>query len=326
MDQEPIGVILLNMGGPDTLADVEPFLFELFSDRRIIRLGPFPFLQKFIARRIARKRAPKSSAAYRLIGGGSPQKRITSEQAAALAGALAADGSFTVEMAMRYWPPRADETLRRLATAGIRRLVALSLYPHYSKATGGSSLIDLRRAMDESPDEFELAEIASWPSESGYVQCLVADIRRGLAEFPADSKPVVVYSAHSLPVKFIEEGDPYLDHIQATIAAIEEKTGVAGRLCFQSRSGPVRWLSPSTPEMLETLAAEGVCDVLMVPISFVSDHVETLYEIDILYRDQAAALGMRLRRIPGLNARPEFIASLRDLVLDVCRKRSWLAD
>jgi len=326
MAREPIGVILLNMGGPDTLADVEPFLFELFSDRRIIRLSPFPFLQKFIARRIAGKRAPKSQAAYALIGGGSPQKRLTAEQGDALAGTLASSGSFTVKVAMRYWSPRADATLQEFAAAGVRRLVALSLYPHYSKATGGSSLKDLRRAIAESAHPFELVEIASWPTESRYVDCLVDDIKAGLAALPANSKTVVVYSAHSLPVKFIEEGDPYLDQIKETIAAVEAKTGVAGRLCFQSRSGPVRWLAPSTPEMLATLAAEGAQDLLVVPISFVSDHVETLYEIDILYRRQAEALGMRLQRTPGLNARPNFIAVLQALVLAVCRKRNWLAD
>jgi len=326
MAQEPVGVILLNMGGPDTLADVEPFLLALFSDRQIIRLGPFPFLQKFIARRIARKRAPKSCAAYQLIGGGSPQKRLTAEQGAALAEALAPHGVFTVRMAMRYWPPRADETLRELAAVGVRRVVALSLYPHYSKATGGSSLVDLRRAIAASASPFELIEIAAWPETGQYIDCLTKDIVTGLAQFPATGKTEVVYSAHSLPVQFIEEGDPYLAHLRQTIGAVEAKTGVKGHLCFQSRSGPVRWLTPSTPEMLATIASAGARQVLMVPISFVSDHVETLYEIDILYREQAAALGMQLLRTPGLNARPEFIAALQTLVLDACRKRNWLAD
>ncbi len=326
MIQESIGVILLNMGGPDTLADVEPFLLELFSDRRIIRLSPFPFLQKFIARRIAHKRAPKSCEAYALIGGGSPQKRLTAEQGAALAQALAPVGSFPVKMAMRYWSPRSDDTLAELAAAGVHKLVALSLYPHYSKATGGSSITDLRRAIAQSVHPFELVEIDSWASDPAYVDCLALDIKAGLAELPDDGKTQVVYSAHSLPVKFIEEGDPYLDEIKETIAAVELKTGVKGRLCFQSRSGPVRWLAPSTPEMLTTLAAQGMRNLLVVPISFVSDHVETLYEIDILYGKQAEGLGMRLLRTPGLNARPSFIAVLQGLVLAACRKRKWLAD
>lgn len=326
MAREPIGVILLNMGGPDTLADVEPFLFELFSDRQIIRLGPFPFLQKFIARRIAAKRAPKSQEAYALIGGGSPQKRLTLEQGEALAGVLAPVGAFTVKLAMRYWSPRADVALESFKAAGVKRIVALSLYPHYSKATGGSSLADLRRAAAASGHPFELAEIGSWPVAPRYVDCLVDDIKAGLAQLPANGKTVVVYSAHSLPVQFIEEGDPYLDQINETIGAVEAKTGVRGRLCFQSRSGPVRWLEPSTPDMLATLAAEGAEDLLVVPISFVSDHVETLYEIDMLYREQAAAMGMRLHRTPGLNARPNFVAALQDLVLAACRERNWLAD
>lgn len=326
MAREKIGVILLNMGGPDTQADVEPFLFELFSDRQIIRLSPFPFLQKFIARRIAAKRAPKSMAAYQLIGGGSPQRRLTAEQCAALTDTLAVDGDFSVKMAMRYWQPRADETLRELAAMGVSKLVALPLYPHYSKATGGSSLADLRRAIAESGHPFELVEIDSWAVEPGYVDCLAEDIKTGLSKLPDSGKVAVVYSAHSLPVKFIEEGDPYLDHIKATIAAVEAKTGVKGRLCFQSRSGPVRWLSPSTPEMLATLAEEGTDDLLVVPISFVSDHIETLYEIDILYREQAESLGMRLHRTPGLNCRPSFIAVLRGLALAACRTRNWLSD
>jgi len=321
-----IGVILLNMGGPDTLADVEPFLLELFSDRQIIRLGPFPFLQKFIARRIVKKRAPKSRETYRRIGGGSPQKRLTRAQGEALALALAPAGSFRVAMAMRYWPPRADEALCRMAAQGVRRLVALSLYPHYSVATGGSSLADLRRAVANSAESFEIVELGSWPTQPQYVQCLADDITAGLAGLTAGAKTALVYSAHSLPVKFIEEGDPYLDHLHATIAAVEAKTGVAGRLCFQSRSGPVRWLAPSTPDMLAVLASEGVEEVLMVPISFVSDHVETLYEVDILYREQAEALGMRLFRTPGLNDRAPFINALAALVLDSCRQQNWLVD
>ncbi len=318
-----IGVVLLNMGGPDSLADVEPFLVELFSDRQIIRLGPLPFFQKPIARRIARKRAPKSQETYRLIGGGSPQKRLTIAQGEALAAALAPELVARVAPAMRYWAPRAEATLAEMAAAGIRRLVVLSLYPHYSRATGGSSLADLRRAAALFSPPFEIVEVAAWPTQPRYVECLANDITAGLAALAPGAKTALVYSAHSLPASFIEEGDPYLDHLRATIAAVEAKSGVAGRLCFQSRSGPVRWLAPSTPEMLATLAVEGVKQVLMVPISFVSDHVETLYEIDILYREQAAGLGMTLARTPGLNDRPAFIAALAELVRDACRRRHW---
>ncbi len=321
--RETIGVILLNLGGPDTLEDVEPFLFNLFSDRKIIRLSPFPFLQKFIAARIAKKRAPKSREAYRLIGGGSPLARITAAQGHALEDVLAAAGSFKVRMAMRYWYPKAEETLRMFAQAGISKVVALTLYPHYSVATTGSSLDDLRKAAQAAQTPFAMAEVRQWPMQADYVASLAEAIGKGLASFGGEQVELV-YSAHSLPVKFIEEGDPYLDQIRQTIGAVEEMTGKSGQLCFQSRSGPVQWLSPSTPDMLKSLSGQGCKNILMVPISFVSDHVETLYEIDLLYKGQARDLGMRLERTPSLNSEPRFIRGLASLVLDACRRQDWL--
>jgi ferrochelatase len=321
--KEPIGVLLLNLGGPETLDDVAPFLVNLFSDRTIIRLSPFPFLQKFIARRIAARRAPKSREAYGLIGGCSPLARITGEQARALEEALVPEGKFTARMAMRYWPPYAAEALQDFAQTGIRRVVALTLYPHYSRATTGSSLDDLRAAVQVSGAAFEIAEVREWPTQPDYVGCLAKGIREGMAGFGGEPAQLV-YSAHSLPVSFIREGDPYLDQIRQTIAAVEKITGLAGRLCFQSRSGPVEWLAPSTPDTLKSLADEGCRNVLMVPISFVSDHVETLYEIDIQYRELAASFGIRLERTASLNTRPEFIRGLRMLVADSCRQRGWL--
>ncbi len=314
---ETIGVVLLNLGGPERLEDVEPFLYNLFSDRQIIRLGP-SFLQKPLARFIAHRRAPKSRECYRRIGGGSPLARITAEQATALEKALARHGCFRVTVAMRYWPPFAREVLASLAAEGIQRLVALTLYPHYSVATTGSSLDDLHKAAAGMPGQFTIVEIPSWPTQVDYVRCLADSILEGYRAMKGDAARVV-YSAHSLPVRFIEEGDPYLDQLKETIVAVEKITGLSGRLCFQSRSGPVRWLAPSTPEMLAELAGQGVKAVLMVPISFVSDHVETLYEIDIQYRRLADDLGLTLARTASLNDRPLFIAGLRDLVLDACR-------
>lgn len=306
------GVLLLNLGGPDTLADVEPFLCNLFSDRQIIPLGP-PFLQKFIARRIARRRAPKSSENYRLIGGGSPIRRITDRQARALELALNGGGRFMVRTCMRYWHPFAAEALQEMISAGIRQVVALPLYPHYSIATTGSSLADLHRAARALAPDLSVLDIRSWPAEPGYIECLAARVREGLDIF--EGRPVqVVYSAHSLPKKFIAEGDPYLEETLRTIKALEKLTGQEGKLCFQSRSGPVEWLEPSTPDLLKDLAGQGCKNILMVPISFVSDHVETLYEIEMLYRDQAQNLGMRLESTQALNDDPQFIAALASLV------------
>ena len=317
---EKIGVVLLNLGGPEKLQDIEPFLYNLFSDRQIIRLGP-KFMQKPLARLIAHRRAPKSAKAYAHIGGGSPLNRITAEQGRALAAALAEYGDFQVDMAMRYWQPSAGETLRKMADAGIKRLVALTLYPHYSKATTGSSLDDLRRVMAASFPGMELLEIKSWPDQPEYVRCLARTIEEGMAALDGEAR--LVYSAHSLPVKFIEEGDPYLEELKKTIRGIEELTGLGGRLCFQSRSGPVEWLSPSTPDMLATLAGEGCKQALMVPISFVSDHVETLYEIDIQYGELAESLGMKLRRSESLNVMPDFISGLKNLVVAACGQKGW---
>ena len=319
--QETIAVVLLNLGGPERLEGVEPFLFNLFSDRMIIRLGP-AFLQKTIARFIAKRRAPKSAQSYAKIGGASPLGRITSEQAASLEKALEYSGSFRVAVAMRYWHPYAGETLAELQKDGIKRIIALPLYPHYSIATTGSSVADLLAAGQSFSPPFEIESIDSWPVQPRYINALASTITEGAKQF-GDAKVQVVYSAHSLPVKFIQEGDPYVDHLKQTIEAVESLTAMPGKLCYQSRSGPVEWLSPSPPEMLAQLAQEGCKNVLMVPISFVSDHVETLYEIDMLYRDMADELGIRLERSASLNCMPEFIEGLKELVLGKNRELGW---
>lgn len=313
MHKSKNGIILLNMGGPDTLDNVRPFLFNLFSDRDIIPLGP-AFLQKFLAWIIARRRAPKSRAIYAKIGGGSPLKDISFRQANALQNALREDGDYIVTVAMRYWPPFAEQAIQELLAAGVDNLIALTLYPHYSKATTGSSLSQLQQNMQRLAPEIPLSCISSWPTQSDYIAAVAGNIMLGLQSF-APQPVQIVYSAHSLPISFIRNGDPYVEHIEQTIQAIEEITGQGGRLCYQSRSGPVEWLSPSTPEMLEILASEGCKNILMVPISFVSDHIETLYEINMLYREQAARLGMCLKSSPSLNTHPLFIKGLRSLVL-----------
>lgn len=305
------GVLLLNLGGPEKQADVEPFLFNLFSDRDIIPLGP-PFMQKFIARRIVRKRAPRSRENYRLIGGGSPIRRITDAQARALEQTLGED--FIVRPGMRYWHPFVLESLERMISEGIERVVALPLYPHYSVATTGSSFHDLRKIVAGHFPSLPVLEIRSWPDEPQYISSLAGKIKEGMDRFAPDEPVQVVYSAHSLPQRFIDQGDPYVDEIMTTIGALEAITGKPGKLCFQSRSGPVKWLEPSTPDMLRQLATQGCKNILMVPISFVSDHVETLYEIDILYRDMARDMGMRLESSPGLNEDPAFIGALAALV------------
>ncbi len=350
-DQETIAVVLLNLGGPERVEDVRPFLYNLFSDRLIIRLGP-AFLQRPLAWMIAKRRAQKSQGYYRQIGGGSPLNAITADQCRALETSLAAHAPFRVRMVMRYWHPFAAEVLPSLLAQGVNKLVALTLYPHYSIATTGSSLRDLREYLAGQESAVEILEIDSWPDNPAYIDCLAERIKECLysnrpncpcpggdtVESPPLSPPAnegggnlevdgieeVVYSAHSLPVKFIEEGDPYVDHLKRTIAAIESKTGKPGHLCFQSRSGPVQWLAPSTPDTIAKLAAQGCRRMILVPISFVSDHVETLCEIDIQYRELAASLGVELIRTRSLNTDPTFINSLKGLVISSCQAKGWL--
>lgn len=312
--QQHTGVVLMNMGGPEKRDDVRPFLFNLFSDRQIIRLGP-RLLQKPLAWLIARKRAPKSSATYAKIGGGSPITAITRQQQQALQEALSMNGRFTVTTAMRYWYPFTDEAVGQLLDAGVDRVVALTLYPHYSKATTGSSINELRRQLAVAKPSLPLTEILFWPDQPDYIAALADLVEQGLQRFAGQAVDIV-YSAHSLPVSFIKEGDPYVDHLQRTINALERLTGKPGKLCYQSRSGPVEWLAPSTPEMIEGLAGQGCRAILMVPISFVSDHVETLYEIDIAYRGLAADKGILLESTRGLNTHPRFIHGLKELVLE----------
>jgi ferrochelatase len=306
-------VLLLQMGGPDSLDAVEPFLYNLFSDRDIIKIGP-AFLQPFIARMIVRRRAPKSAANYREIGGKSPLRALTEQQAAELE-RLLGDG-YRCFVAMRYWKPFTDEALNAIRMEGIQRIIALSLYPHFSRATSGSSFNELERCLAVSKTRPEVSYIRQFYDHPLYIQALAERIEQGLSGFPDRSKVQIFFSAHSLPQSFIAEGDPYLDHIQATVRLTMERfEGVAHHLAFQSRAGPVKWLEPSTQDKLKELAALGHKAVLVVPLSFVSDHIETLHEIDIEYREEAHKLGITdFRRMESLNSSPTFIRCLAELV------------
>jgi len=307
-------VLLLQMGGPDSLDAVEPFLRNLFSDRDIIRIGP-AFLQPLIARIIARRRAPKVEGYYRKIGGKSPLRELTEAQAAALEERLGA--GFRCFVAMRYWHPTTVEALAAIKKEGISRIVALSLYPHYSRATTGSSVNELKRVLAEAGTQFEVSYVDRFYDHPLYIRALAERIGEGIATFAERDTVELVFSAHSLPRSFIDQGDPYLSHIEETVRLVMERLGeVDYHLAFQSRAGPVKWLEPSTEEMIRHLAAHGCRNMLMVLLSFVSDHIETLYEIDVQYGEEARALGIgTFRRSPSLNDAPLFIDCLADLVL-----------
>jgi ferrochelatase len=321
-----IGVILLNLGGPDSLDAVKPFLQNLFSDRDIIRLGP-SFLQKPIASLIIKMKLKKTLTAYSLIGGKSPLLDITSAQAKALEKSLnssqfTAHGSrpFKVYIGMRYWHPFTEESLQQMRKEGIKKIIALSLYPHYSVATTGSSVKDFKASA--SKYSFEYFCVTSWCDHSIYIDALVEKIQLALHSF--DKRPVVLFSAHSLPQKFVDAGDPYVREIEATIDKITKKMDIQWHLSYQSKTGPVKWLEPSTEHMLHKLAGKGVKDLLVVPISFVSDHIETLYEIDMIYKGMAQGLGINLKRVESLNTSPKFIEALTDIVIKNMKNLGWI--
>lgn len=310
---EKTAVLLLQMGGPDSLPAIEPFLYNLFSDRDIIRIGPV-FLQPVIARFIARRRSKKVMEYYKKIGGKSPIRELTEQQAADLETALGAD--YRCFVAMRYSKPDTTEALAAIAHEGITKIIALSLYPHYSRATVGSSINELERELKKSPAPPGVSYIHQFYDTPAYIAALSEKVERGLAGFPDRGSVQLVFSAHGLPQSFIDSGDPYLEHIQATVRlTMEQFGGISHHLAFQSRAGPVKWLEPSTEAKIAELAAAGCKHLLMVPLSFVSDHIETLYEIDIQYKEEAAALGINdFRRTEALNSSPAFISCLAELV------------
>lgn len=310
---EKTALLLLQMGGPDSIAAVKPFLLNLFSDRDIIKIGP-AFLQPFIARRIVKKRAPKVEGYYREIGGKSPIGELTDAQGKGVVGLLGE--GYRSFVAMRYCRPSTLEALAAIKREGISRIVALSLYPQYSRATTGSSLNELRRLLKESGASFQVRFVENFYDHPLYIEALAEKVKAGIASFPDPGRVEVVFSAHSLPQSFIDEGDPYLFQIQETVRLVMERVGEASHtLCFQSKASPVKWLEPSTEATVKRLAGAGCRDLLMVALSFVSDHIETLHEIDIQYAWEAQALGItRFARAQSLNSSPLFLKCLAELV------------
>jgi ferrochelatase len=318
----PTAVVLFNLGGPDDLASVEPFLVNLFSDREIIELPLGAALQPAFARMIAKLRGPSVRRNYASIGGGSPQLRLTSEQAAALEVRLNASGRYRVFVAMRYSRPTCEDALEAIAAAGIRRIVTLTLFPHYSKATTGSSRREFDRTLAKPVWKafgFEVTHIERYADDGEYLEAMSERVVEAWERIPADRRAdtVLLFSAHGLPQKFIDAGDPYVEEIEAARQGILRRVQLSCRdvLAYQSRTGPVKWIGPGTEEMLEQLAHEGVRNVLMVPMSFVSDHIETLYEVDQLFAEAAAKAGITgYYRTESLNSSPRFIGALAGLV------------
>jgi protoporphyrin/coproporphyrin ferrochelatase len=314
-----VGVLLFNLGGPETLQDVKPFLYRLFSDPEIIRIKWGP-ARKALAYTIATLRRKTSEGYYRQIGGGSPLRRLTEEQARALEGELRARGK-DVEtfVGMCTWHPFLSEAVESIEKSDIESLVILPLFPQYSVTTTGSGFAALRSLIDKRQSFKKLAVqwVCSWADQPGYIGSFEQSIRRELAKFSNPDLVHILFSAHSIPESYVREGDPYLEQTKKTVDLIMARLGGKNphQLSFQSKIGPVKWLEPLTNNVITELGKRGIRDVLVVPISFVSEHVETLYELDILYKKVAEEAGIaNFRRVPTLNSDPAFIRALAEIV------------
>jgi ferrochelatase len=313
------GVVLLNLGGPERLEEVRPFLYNLFSDPAILRI-PSRGLRKALAWVIAATREKKSQGYYAKIGGGSPLRRITEAQAEALERRLASGAAAArVYVGMRCSAPTVDDALDAAARDRVEELVALPLFPQFSTTTSGSALDHLRERVAVRGLRLSLHEIREWYADTAYVEALADTVRAEVAGLAgADGGEVhLLYSAHSVPQRFVDDGDPYLEQTRATVAAVNRALDWKGpwTLAFQSKVGPVKWLEPLASDVIAGLGRGGVRRLVVVPVSFVSDHIETLYELDILYRDVARAAGIDdYRRAAALNVAPAFIEALAGLV------------
>ena len=338
--REPLGVVLLNLGGPDSIAAVEPFLRNLFADPDVIQLPPVVrWFQPLFARVVAQGRGPKARAAYEQIGGRSPIAEESRAQADAVAVELGRRGwRAHGVVAMGCWHPFSDEAVAELARVGIRRAVALPLFPHYSRSTTGSSFVALDRAVSRAVaarafgsragDTLDLARVERYPTAPGFLEAVAERVRAAAATVPLDERTTVpvLFSAHGLPEVYIQRGDPYLDEIRMTVAAVSARLGLGARarLCFQSRVGPQRWLGPTTEDTLAAVAKEGRRSVVVVPIAFTGEHIETLQEIDILYKEQAERAGIAcFARARTVGTHPAFIGALAELAEAAARARGW---
>ena len=315
-------ILFLQLGGPETLDDVPGFLYRLFSDPDVIRVRP-AWLRKAIAATIALTRQKTSRRLYASIGGGSPIRRLTEEQASGVEGLLKRRGKdVVVRAAMNCSAPFVEEVVGELAGAGVTQFLALPLYPQYSLTTTKGALERSREAVRRFAPQARFFEIGSWPTHPLFVQAHAEAIAEEIAKFP-DPRPEAVhllFSAHSIPRKLVtREGDPYASEVEASVAAIRERLGNRSpwTLAYQSRLGPVEWLGPPTLGAIAELGRRGQKQVLAIAIAFVTDHVETLYEVDQLFGEEAKKAGIaHFRRTPGLNSGSTFLRALEDLVLE----------
>jgi len=316
-----IAVVLFQLGGPDSLEAVEPFLYNLFSDPDIIDF-PFAMLaRKPLARFIATRRSRKVAEHYKEIGGKSPILELTTLQAAALQQRLQTKLDAKVFIAMRYWHPMTESVVQNVGNGKFHEVVLLPLYPQYSATTSGSSINEWNRQRHTIRlNGIRQKQILHFYDHPKYIQAIVDNVNKAFRQFAGiDWKKIhMLFSAHGVPLSVIHKGDPYQRHIEETVRLVVESGGWSSphSLCYQSKVGSAEWLKPSLHQSLQELAGSGAKNLLVIPISFVTDHVETLHEINIEAREEAESLGIeRFVMMPALNDHPLFIEALEDLVV-----------
>lgn len=309
-----LAVVLFNLGGPDSPDAIEPFLTNLFSDPAVLTMPGF--IRKPLARFIAKKRAPIAREIYAKIGGSSPILPQTLAQADALERAISQHQTRCF-IAMRCWKPFTHEAAAAVAAFQPDHIVLLPLYPQFSTTTTGSSLAEWKRVAALAGITAPTSTICCYPELDGFVTAVAGAVRDTMAGARPDLAYRLLLSAHGLPKRVIARGDPYQDQVERTAAAIVAKLGWADyAICYQSRVGPVEWIGPATDDEIRRAGAEGK-GVVIAPIAFVSEHSETLVELDIEYAHLAHQAGVPdYRRVPAVSVRPDFINSLAELVLD----------
>ncbi len=320
-----VAVVLMNLGGPNSLDAVEPFLRNLFRDPAIIG-APAP-VRRLLARLIAKRRGPEARKIYRTIGGRSPLLEETEAQAAVLRQALADLGEVEVAVVMRYWHPMSDEAARRVAAFRPERIVLLPLYPQFSTTTVASSLAAWRSAAKAAGIAAPTQSVCCYPRTDGLIEAHAALIEPALATAVETGKPRLLFSAHGLPKRVVARGDPYQWQIEETARRIVAHLGrddLDWSVCYQSKVGPLAWLEPSTVDELDRAGRDRV-PVVVVPIAFVSEHSETLVELDVTYREHARAAGVpAYHRVPALGTHPAFIEGLAGLVRGALQRDAGL--
>ena len=317
-EKKKISVVLFQLGGPDSAAAVEPFLYNLFCDPDIINFFGAWFARRPLARYIARKRAGVVREHYDAIGGHSPIRLLTERQARALEVALAPHCNARCFIAMRYWNPLTAEAVAEVNASGAAELVLLPLYPQYSFATTSSSLKEWNRLYNPNGNAPRAHVIEKFFNHPLYIQSVAEKIALTLTHFDDPDNAHIVFSAHGLPLSLIERGDPYAKHVAETVRLVMQLGAWknAHTLCFQSKVGRRKWLTPSLTETIENLARSGEKKLLVVPIAFVTEHIETLHEINIEAREEAHKLGVeQFEMMPAVGDSPTFISALADLVL-----------